>query len=84
MGSRVNLALATVIAEARDLARRLVEAHETAADAQALQALTRYGSSTYASDEDLPARQIRTAAVRALARRLAIRAGADVAKEGAP
>lgn len=69
--------LLALLDESRDLARRLVEAHETAADAASLSALLAYRDSTASAEGDQAALLINRSAVTLLARRLAIRAGAE-------
>lgn len=69
--------LLALLDESRDLARRMVEAHETAANAASLSALVAYRDSTASADSDHAARAINRNAVNLLARRLAIRAGAQ-------
>ena len=69
--------LLALLDESRDLARRMVEAAETAADAASLSALLAYRDSTGSDEADKAALAINRAAVELLARRLAIRTGAQ-------
>lgn len=77
--------LLALLDESRDLARRMVQAAETAADAASLSALLTYRNDPIAyrndpitADATQAARAINRAAVNALARRLAARSGAEM------
>lgn len=70
--------LLALLDESRDLARRMVQAAETAADAASLSALLTYRNDPITADATQAARAINRAAVNALARRLAARSGAEM------